>query len=255
MLQDEIYAEEVLEAERQSVQEKLKYIQDLSEADERLAKEMNDLFEQEQELNRARQEESDLECARNVQKSLDLQNKKAALLQEQKDALLSRKLQIKQQRQDHRELKIQDVLPISIAFSTTAAIAKQWEECEASCEDVANAICLTLLLPHLFNLKVSVAGNTIIIEASRQPKEGDRHANKSNSRYLAEFKIEGIESVKILETDLSYEYSSTTGLLFVYVDRVQLDADFEAPKGGVVGKLKQTLSGLAKALLTSAEAK
>jgi hypothetical protein len=84
------------------------------------------------------------------------------------------------------------VLSESIHFPDTQGIATQWETAEAECEDVAGGICLTLLLPHMRDLKVFASSSTKVeIEASRMIYEGDTHANRDNAKYSAEFIIEG----------------------------------------------------------------
>ena len=86
-------------------------------------------------------------------------------------------------------------------------------DAEADVEDVLGGICLTLVLPHLKDLKVNVGGaghNVINIKATRMISKGDQTATRHNSIYVAEFTIAGTKH--ITENNLSY-YAFLTELL------------------------------------------
>ena len=156
------------------------------------------------------------------------------------------------------------VLTSSISFVTDEAIARQWETAEAECEDVADGICMTIILPNLHGLKVVAANkNKIEIDATRMVHKGGRCANRGNSGYLAEFKIEG-DSVSITNSDLSYEYCSETGLLHVYTEKVRMEGeiqpcnndDDEAEPGvRMVDALKRGLNGFTRYFRSGSESK
>jgi hypothetical protein len=57
-------------------------------------------------------------------------------------------------------------------------------------------------------------------------------ANEDNSQYSAEFVIDG-HNVDICSNDLSFEYSSESGLLHVYIESVHLDTPTDATSSAI----------------------
>ena len=93
-------------------------------------------------------------------------------------------------------------------------------------EDVAGGLCLTLLLPYLRDIKVGALDKKRVdLEAYRIVGTEEQKAGLAtvdNSQYSAEFVIDG-NNVHITDKDVSFEYSSESGLLFVYIENVHLD--------------------------------
>jgi hypothetical protein len=78
-------------------------------------------------------------------------------------------------------------------------------------------------LPNLIKLKVqSDNKRKVVIDAHRLKNPDDKEYNRDNSLYMAEFNIRG-KDVQVFQRDLTYNYYSETGLLFIYIDRVSLD--------------------------------
>ena len=168
--------------------------------------------------------------------------------QEVDDAKLSLNLTIKSIREDHRRHKRLQSLQIFNKLTTVQAIKEQWETAEADIEDVANGICITILLPNLLDLKIRRTGpQKIEFDAKRMRSINEDNTNENNSTYCAEFIIEG-HKVNISQKDLSYEYSSEVGIVFIYIDNVRLqneDEDFKAEsKNSLINKISNKFSRL-----------
>ena len=110
-------------------------------------------------------------------------------------------------------------------------MASQWENAEADVEDVAGGLCLTILLPYLRDIKLKASdSNSVDLEAFRIISSEERKQGldtEENSQYCAEFMIDG-SNVSIASNDLSFEYSSESGLLHIYVESVHLDHEIDA---------------------------
>ena len=131
---------------------------------------------------------------------------------------------MKAEREDHRHKKRLEWLASNSynPIPDKKYLAVQWEEAEACVENVAQGICITLKLQQLIDLKVQLrSGSLIRIDAKRMRGPDDSVFNTSNSRFLAEFCIDGLAE-KLQQQHLSYEYESDVGLLFIYVDDVCL---------------------------------
>ena len=89
-------------------------------------------------------------------------------------------------------------------------------------ENVEGGICLSVLLPHLRDVRVRVVReqHVVEVEARRMVLRSDVHATEDSSTYLAEFQLEGVSTLE--EAQVSYDYSSESGMLHVYVDNLQL---------------------------------
>eukprot|EP01034_Spumella_vulgaris_P036568 gene36568-45099_t len=190
---------------------------------------------------RQAQIQRDFDVARIEQQEADTAHKTSKFNQERRDYALSRKLAVKAERAEHRRLKRLEVLAAITSFPTEALIAEQWEQAAAQVEDVCDGICITLLLPNIIRVKVSVTGNSgrkVLIDAVRMTH--DDTATPDNSQYIAEFKIDGA-NVKLTDEDMSFDYSSETGLLHIYVESVSLDGGDEGE-----GAAEEKSSGSAK---------
>jgi hypothetical protein len=125
------------------------------------------------------------------------------------------------------------VLAAITSFPTEELIAEQWEQAAAQVEDVCDGICITLLLPNIIKVKVSATGSTgrkVLIDATRMATD-TALASPDNTQYLAEFKIDGA-NVRLTDDDVSFDYSSETGLLHIYVESVSLDGGEESNSSG-----------------------
>lgn len=101
---------------------------------------------------------------------------------------------------------------------------KQWLKASATVDNVYNGICINILLPHIRDVRIRITGrhaNKISIEAERLVSNSDNHKNLANCVYCGEFKLEGFEQGIQLE-HISYIYCEKTGMLFIYIDTVQL---------------------------------
>jgi hypothetical protein len=247
-LQDEILAEELYKQEQAEYSKKQAELDCLREADEKLAQKEQELFDKEYKNLKVSQIENDFEFARNEQTALKVNEAQSKTKQEVDDAKLSLNLTIKSIREDHRRHKRLQSLQIFNKLTTVQAIKEQWETAEADIEDVANGICITILLPNLLDLKIRRTGpQKIEFDAKRMRSINEDNTNENNSTYCAEFIIEG-HKVNISQKDLSYEYSSEVGIVFIYIDNVRLqneDEDFKAEsKNSLINKISNKFSRL-----------
>lgn len=221
-LQDELYAEE-------------------------LAKKEKDLYRA-QEKDRSdqamKQAIADFEYARRIQEGLDREDKDAKKEQERKDAHYALKTTILTARDEHRRCKRQQLIHSPAIFNSIEKVIDQWLEADADVEDVPGGLCLTILLPYLRDVKIKAMDkNKVDLEAYRIVGRGEKDAgltNIDNSQYMAEFVIEG-KNVNIMDNDVSFEYASETGLLFIYIENVHLDED-DAVDNGAYAKSKENSS-------------
>ncbi len=247
-LQDEILAEELYKQEQAEYSKKQAELDRLREADEKLAQKEQELFDKEYKNLKLSQIENDFEFARNEQTALKVNEAQSKTKQEVDDAKLSLNLTIKSIREDHRRHKRLQSLQIFNKLTTVQSIKEQWETAEADIEDVANGICITILLPNLLDLKIRRTGpQKIEFDAKRMRSINEDNTNENNSTYCAEFIIEG-HKVNISQKDLSYEYSSEVGIVFIYIDNVRLqneDEDFKAEsKNSLINKISKKFSRL-----------
>ena len=154
------------------------------------------------------------------------------MTQERQDAQYALKTAIHTAREAHRRSKRLALIHSPKVFNTISKVSQQWLDADAEVEDVAGGLCLTLLLPYLRDIKVTALDRKRVdLEAYRIVGAEEQKANLAtvdNSQYSAEFVIDG-RNVNITNKDVSFEYSSESGLLFVYVENVHLDE-------GVVGE-------------------
>lgn len=226
-LQDEILAEELYNQEKAEYLKKQVELDRLRESDEKLAQKEQALFDKEYKNLRSSQIENDFELARSEQTALKVSEAQSKTRQEREDAKLSLNMTIKSIREDHRKQKRLQSLPIFNKLTTIQAIKEQWENAEADIEDIANGICITILLPNLLDLKIRRTGSQKIeFDAKRMRSINEDSINENNSTYCAEFIIEG-HKVNISQKDLSYEYSSEVGIVFIYIDNVRLQNEDE----------------------------
>jgi hypothetical protein len=138
------------------------------------------------------------------------------------DELLTKKLLTQSAREAYERSLSQKIFSTHDTSHLTA-IASQWNDCQVEVSNVMSGICLSLLLPHLKSLKVKfhAKSNIVSIEASRMILPNDKTATRQNSFYSAEFEIQGA-GIELTEEDMSYNYSSETGLLHIYLEQVEM---------------------------------
>ena len=246
-LQDELLAEELMKKEEEDFLALQKKKQALIDKDAELAQ--KELLKEQEEF-RATEEKrqqmvlkqalEDFEVARKAQRELDVAASEAKMTQERSDAQYALKTSIYAARDAHRRSKRLALIHSPKVFNTISKVSQQWLDADAEVEDVAGGLCLTLLLPYLRDIKVTALDKRRVdLEAYRIVGSEEQKANLAtvdNSQYSAEFVIDG-RNVNITNKDVSFEYSSESGLLFVYVENVHLDeegataADDRASKG------------------------
>jgi hypothetical protein len=160
---------------------------------------------------------------------------------EQSDEILTKKLLTQSAREAYEHALSQKILS---SHDTThlSAIASQWNDCAVEISNVHSGLCLSLLLPHLKSLKIKFhskskgmlsgkRGPMVSIEASRMILPDDKTATRENSFYSAEFELQGV-GVELSEEDMSYRYSSETGLLHIYLEQVEIVPSSSASSSG-----------------------
>jgi hypothetical protein len=229
MLQDEIYAEDLAKKEEDEI--KLNNLL-REEEDMKVAQEQQEILDKEIAEERLQQAKRDHKIAKKSQLELDNALSTATNKQQRDDAIVSYKLNVKTLREEHRRIKAKQMRNKVLSSSADEiTIGNQWRDADAEVEDVANGICMTIILPNMRDLKIIVAGErTIEIDAERMVYEGNEIATPETSYYGAEFLIDG-KDVHIADEDTSYEYTSESGLLFVYVDKVHLEDDEDECEG------------------------
>ena len=163
--------------------------------------------------------------------------------QEAKDKQLASKLLTQSARQAY-ELEFSKKTRQKTEDLSMSAIAAQWENADVDFDDVPGGICITLLLPHLADLKVTLPKHHLIsIEARRMTLTGDVHASKNNCFYAAEFEIRG-KKVKLASGDINYNYASETGLLHIYVENVSLSGMVGEESTSMMSNMKSSFARL-----------
>ena len=232
-LQDELLAEELMKKEEREFLEMQKKKQAMIDQDAKLAERELALEEERHQQEEQRRQNMildqamrDFEVARKTQIELDVEASKDKTEQEKKDAQVALKMTIMNARDAHRRGKRLEVIHSSKVFNSVKKVAQQWLEADAEVEDVAGGLCLTLLLPYLRDIKVrAIDKKRVDLEAYRIVGSEEQSAGLAtidNSQYSAEFVIDG-QNVHINDKDVSFEYSSESGLLFVYIENVHLD--------------------------------
>ena len=221
-IEDELYAAELEELEREEYDQRVSMQRAILEQDMMLAQSEQEKMtrELEEEYEALRQRDFDMACE--IQSNLTTHNIAEDERQVLEDQRLAKKLITKSARQVHEDVKRASMLGTA-NLDSTSAIAAQWEGATADIQNVSGGLCITLLLPHLKDLKVIMKKNHIVdIEAKRMILSGDKAATKQNSIYSAEFEIKG-RRLNLTERDMNYNYCSETGLLHIYVDNIHLD--------------------------------
>lgn len=257
LLQDEVYAEEV------AMQESKKY-EAMKEAQIAQAKEDESRARSiQRDLDIRAHNEAKVREARDVALAMSEQQKiimkEQAMMkhQEKADYHLARNMHVKSEREAHRSRKAEAVERSSKTFRTAGEVRKQWMDAAATIEDVARGICITIQLPFMRDLKVRVGSQqNVEIEARRllASDEPFGESEDDGSCYVAEFLIDGAKT-RITDECMSYEYSSVSGLLHVYIDNVHLDKMDTAEKMTMMSKFKNSFGRIFGRSNRKAEAK
>jgi hypothetical protein len=258
-IEDELFAAEIEERERAEFEIYRRKQQELADQDFELARLEQDKIARELDEEYSAKTSKDFDFARDIQTNLTSHYIANQEVQEREDRRLALKLVTKSAREAHEEQKKAKVLA-SADLCSISAIAAQWEDATADIKNVEGGLCLTLLLPHLADLKVNMKKNHIVdIEAKRMILAGDKTATKSNSSYSAEFEIKG-RKLNLTTDDMNYTYSSECGLLHIYVDNIHLDDDdddaadrkeekgdeFSSHRGSTLSGIRQSFSRIFK---------
>jgi hypothetical protein len=204
------------------------------EADEELARQIQLEMQRELELQESHLLDADSRYAQEIQSNID--QRPAAVDDEEKedghgptqrqqqdeqDQLLAKRLLTQSAREAYQRALSQRLLSTQDTHHMSA-IANQWEDCHVKISNVMNGLCLSLLLPHLKSLKINFREKRAVvsIEAARMILPSDKTATRRNSFYSAEFEIQG-SGLELTERDMSYNYSSETGLLHIYLEKVE----------------------------------
>eukprot|EP01039_Chlorochromonas_danica_P007402 gene7402-8188_t len=176
---------------------------------------------------RTKELEEDFEVARAQQKAWQLQEATERFRQNLRDYELSRRIVLNDYRGLFEQRKRKEMEACyEKCVRDEASVARLWEDAEAEVEDVHGAVALTLLLPNIKKLTVTLLknGKTLRIEAVRLPLSKSVEVTPANASFLADFVLEGGDLL-IQSKDVRHVYSSETGLLHVYIDDVNIDYD------------------------------
>jgi hypothetical protein len=240
-----------LDDEEKAERDTLQHEQD----DEELARQLQLEMEHELELQESHLLDSDSRYAQEIQSNIDRttdeeigRGQSSHQQVEEKDQLLAMKL-LTQSAREAYEQNLSRQLHSTHDTIHLNSIAKQWEDCHVEITNVMNGLCLSFLLPHLKSLKINFCDTSknknkknknmkreersvmVLVEASRMILTGDKNAMKKNSSYSAEFEIQGGEGVELTERDMSYKYSSESGLLHIYLEKVEMVEEEEEMRG------------------------
>ena len=241
MLAEELHLREV-EAKEKLLRQQAK----LAEADCKVARQLEHQCMKEENDEKESFRRADFELARRTQEALN-----ATCYIEQAEAVardneIAKKLSVKIAREDHRRDKKLQLLRQDKNFMDLKVLASVWAEADAEVEDVAGGICISLVLPFIQNVSCKVIGrrrNKIELQARRTIFEEEDEAQKRSvdgSVYSAEFVIDGAENM--LDKDISYEYSSESGILHVYIDNLMLNRMDSKEVSGMLSKLRTSFS-------------
>mmetsp|Transcript_10381 Transcript_10381/g.15779 ORF Transcript_10381/g.15779 Transcript_10381/m.15779 type:complete len:414 (-) Transcript_10381:151-1392(-) len=242
-IEDELLAEELAAQEREEYETMSARRRELELNDYAMAKEEQERISKELSKEAEILSARDFDIAREVQSNITLHYVKNKEQQEKEDRMLAKKLITKSARESYEADKRAEILS-SVDLCSTASIAAQWKDAEADIQNVMGGICITVLLPHLQDLKITTPKSYVVdIEAKRMVMAGDRHATPANTSYRAEFEIRG-RDVKLSKSDMNYNYSSETGLLHIYLESIHVDSDQEekSERGSALSAIRKSFS-------------
>ncbi len=216
---------------------------EMCQGDGELARREQDLLDAEEREKNLQLQRSDFEFARSLQCNVEahfIQNKE---MQEAQDRQLAEKLLTSSARllQEAEEKK-----KTLESFNTWSlqSVAAQWENADGDVSDVMGGLRITVLLPHLKDLKVTMKKSLISVRATRNVFSGDKFANARNTYYNAEFEILG-NDLRLTKDDLKYTYESESGLLHVYVENIHLNDELNSETDtGLLGSIRNSFTRL-----------
>lgn len=218
---------------------------------------------------RIQQLESDFEIARFFQRQLDLESQQTREEREAKDSQYSKQLMMLEERRAFMARKRSALKEFyEFTSKAPEIVGNLWETCEAEVDNVSNtSLCLTLLLPDVKQLDVSLVHEKVEMTKAKKAglmakmmtfgRRGTKHMKKNpiirinaqrlvgsmkkatpeNSFYAAEFQLDpqqanGAKSdhmLQISQKDIYFEYSSESGLLFIFIENILLNESLYVP--------------------------
>ena len=241
-LQDELLAEELAMKESEEYAEYRKQFEAQCKMNEEAARRLDAELRRKEEKEAQMRIEDDAAVAYSTFLKLEREETEERASQEKADLRMAKVMEVKAQREAHRNKKAADIEKSGRAYRTAGDVRRQWANAEASIEDVSRGICISIQLPFMRDLRVRVGKQqNVEIEARRllAHDEPIEEADEDGSCYIAEFFIDGAKS-KITDECVSYEYSSVSGLLHVYVDNVHLERMEKKERDSMVSKFKKS---------------
>lgn len=190
--------------------------------------------------------QKDFEAACVLQRDWIREESEQRLRQARMDEELSRRIEASEVRTAFQAKKLREVQAcFDKCQRSEQAVANLWRMAEAEVEDLRGSVALTLLLPNIQKLVVTLLknGKTLRIQAVRLVMDKRVEVTPINSSFIAEFQLEGGD-LRISPKDVHHTYSSESGLLHVYIDDVNLDDERHAdckeqPRGSFFRAMKQ----------------
>lgn len=218
------YAREAAEREaklREDEEEGYRLAQSIEtiQNDEVMAMKMQALERQESaewEKEQAAQREEDEAMAKKIDEHLNKQERKARQAGEKKAAKMQKR-EIKAFLKRKRELE------------------KAWSQPNLEVDDIEDGILITVGLPELKNVEVSLDADARVVIVHAVPDDGGLHEEARNLgedislpkaiRFAVDLRVVG--GVVLTDDDVDEEYSKKTGKLKITVRNVELSEDFE----------------------------
>lgn len=248
-LQDELFAEEIQRLEEEQQEQRRREQDAILDADSKLAREIEEQLTKESRDEKEIANLRDLQLAQRLQAVVDAKSEQENQESIREDAALAKKMSMKLEREEHRRQKRVQLALSSKNFMDLACVVDTWVSAEAEVEDVAGGICITIVLPFLQSIDLKVIGkkrNKIELDVHRtlfKEEQGQCSKHKSadeSTSFAAEFAIDGAQD--ILNRDVSYDYSSESGILHIYVDNFRLDSSESGEKksSGVLAGIRRS---------------
>jgi hypothetical protein len=238
-LQDELMAEDLARQESEDYAKYRRKFEIQIMRDTEKARIVQSELDYMHQMESKRNHDTDEEFARVMSAKLLKEENDMRASQEKEDMQYARKMEIKAEREAHRSKKATELEQSSKNFRTAGDVRRQWANADANIEDVSRGICISILLPFMRDLRVRVGRQqNVEIEAHRllAPDERVNEEEEDGSCYIAEFIIDGAKS-RISDECMSYEYSSVSGMLHVYIDNVHLEKMERSERKSMMSKL------------------
>uniref|UniRef100_A0A6U3RLF3 Uncharacterized protein n=1 Tax=Octactis speculum TaxID=3111310 RepID=A0A6U3RLF3_9STRA len=169
---------------------------------------------------REAKEEEDRIFAQRVEYSLQQEVEEKIAL----DGALAERFEENLQRAEHRtskrgffDYKIKD------AKDLYDSALKAWSSPAHDIEDVSGGICISVFLPDLSDVNIRLKPNrrSVLVDAKRS-LFNDLGSRSPALKYATEFLIDIHGGMRIRDRDMSYEYTSEAGILFIYLEHQSL---------------------------------